>query len=160
MPTTSETANACKACMTEKQFRSNSEHRPHSGYLSGTRTVSLYGIGVDYTVGAAVGHVVLAPLDADGAACAARGKERIDLTHRPELRDGILLADAHVVRLLRVCVHGAVDRNACGNAAAVERLCLDRAAVVDGRSAQVDQKRALAVFFGTMLMRSALADAR
>lgn len=46
MPTTSETANACKACMTEKQFRSNSEHRPHSGYLSGTRTVSLYGIGV------------------------------------------------------------------------------------------------------------------
>ena len=29
--------------MTEKQFRSNSEHRPHSGYLSGTRTVSLYG---------------------------------------------------------------------------------------------------------------------
>lgn len=24
----------------------NSEHRPHSGYLSGTRTVSLYGIGV------------------------------------------------------------------------------------------------------------------
>ena len=28
-----------------------------------------------------VGHVVLAPLDADGAACAARGKERIDLTH-------------------------------------------------------------------------------
>ena len=52
-----------------------------------------------------VGHVVLALLDADGAACAARGKERIDLTHRPELRDGILLADAHVVRLLRVCVH-------------------------------------------------------
>ena len=50
-----------------------------------------------------------------------------------------LLADAHVVRLLRVCVHGAVDRNACRNAAAVERLCLDRAAVVDGRSAQVDQ---------------------
>ena len=46
MPTTSETANGCKACMTEKQFRSNSEHRPHSGYLSGTRTVSLYGIGV------------------------------------------------------------------------------------------------------------------
>lgn len=86
-----------------------------------------------------VGHVVLALLDADGAACAARGKERIDLTHRPELRDGILLADAHVVRLLRVCVHGAVDRNACGNAAAVERLYLDRAAIVDGRSAQVDQ---------------------
>ena len=133
MPTTSETANACKACMTEKQFRSNSEHRPHSGYLSGTRTVSLYGIGV------VTPSALLAPLDADGAACAARGKERIDLTHRPELRDGILLADAHVVRLLRVCVHGAVDRNACGNAAAVERLCLDRAAVVDGRSAQVDQ---------------------
>ena len=86
-----------------------------------------------------VGHIILAPLNADGAACTARGKERIDLTHRPELRDGILLADAHVVRLLRVCVHGAVDRNACGNAAAVERLCLDRAAVVDGRSAQVDQ---------------------
>ena len=88
-----------------------------------------------------VGHVVLAPLDADGAACAARGKERIELTHRPELRDGILLADAHVVRLLRVCAHGAVDRNACGNAAAAERL-------------------GAAVFFGTMLMRSALADAR
>lgn len=31
--------------------------------------------------------------------------------------------------MLCVCVHGAVDRNACGNAAAV----------VDGRSAQVDQ---------------------
>lgn len=43
------------------------------------------------------------------------------------------------MRMLCVCVHGAVDRNACGNAAAVERLCLDRAAVVDGRSAQVDQ---------------------
>lgn len=61
--------------MTEKQFRSNSEHRPHSGYLSGTRTVFLYSIGV------VTPSALLAPLDADGAACAARGKERIDLTH-------------------------------------------------------------------------------
>ena len=56
-------------------------------------------------------------------------------------------------------VHGAVDRNACGNAAAVERLYLDRAAIVDGCSAQ-STKTGAAVFFGTMLMRSALADAR
>lgn len=51
--TTSETANACKACMTEKQFRSNSEYRQHSGYLSGTADgiFILYRCG--YTVGAA-----------------------------------------------------------------------------------------------------------
>ena len=61
-------------------------------------------------------------MDADGAARAARGEERIDLAHRPELCDGVLLTNAHVVRLLRVGVHGAVNREARGNAAAVERL--------------------------------------
>ena len=30
-----------------------------------------------------VAYVVFAPLDADGAARAARGEERIDLAHRP-----------------------------------------------------------------------------
>lgn len=83
------------------------------------------------------GHVVFAPLDADGAAGTARGEERIDLAHRPELRGRGLLADAHVVRLLRVGVDGADDRKTRGNAAAVERLRLDRAVVVDGRSLQV-----------------------
>ena len=84
-----------------------------------------------------VGHVVFAPLNADGAARTARGEERIDLAHRPELRGRVLLADAHVVRLLRVGVDGADDRKTRGNAAAVERLRLDRAVVVDGRSLQV-----------------------
>ena len=78
-------------------------------------------------------------MDADGAARAGGGEERVDLTHRPELGRGVLLTNAHIVRLLRVRVDGAVERDAGRDGGAVHGLRLDGAAVVDGRSAQVDQ---------------------
>ena len=72
---------------------------------------------------------------------AGGGEERVDLTHRPELGRGVLLADVHIVRLLRVRVDGAVERDAGRDGGAVHGLRLDGAAVVDGRAADVYQDR-------------------
>lgn len=80
-------------------------------------------------------------MDADGAARAGGGEERVDLTHRPELGRGVLLTNAHIVRLLRVRVDGAVERDAGRDGGAVHGLRLDGAAVVDGRAADVHQDR-------------------
>lgn len=101
----------------------------------------LRGAAASLRRGRLVGHIVFAPLDADGAARAGGGEERVDFTHRPELGRGVLLADAHIVRLLRVRVDGAVERDAGRDGGAVHGLCLDGAAVVDGRAADVYQDR-------------------
>ena len=101
----------------------------------------LRGAAASLRRGRLVGHIVFAPLDADGVARAGGGEERVDLTHRPELGRGVLLADAHIVRLLRVRVDGAVERDAGRDGGAVHGLRLDGAAVVDGRAADVHQDR-------------------